>query len=48
MCLICVNLNCTNFFSIIIPIWNAITLHVPHFLCPSEFKSLLVNNIARF
>ncbi|EFP12819.1 hypothetical protein CRE_05102 [Caenorhabditis remanei] len=48
MSLICINSNCSNFFSTVIPIWNALTINVPHFLCPSEFNSLLVNNIARF
>ncbi|EFP10608.1 hypothetical protein CRE_01166 [Caenorhabditis remanei] len=48
MSLICINPNCSNFFSTVIPIWNALTINVPHFLCPSEFNSLLVNNIARF
>ncbi|EFP08135.1 hypothetical protein CRE_17291 [Caenorhabditis remanei] len=48
MSLICINPNCSNFFSTVVPIWNALTINVPHFLCPSEFNSLLVNNIARF
>ncbi|PIC41786.1 hypothetical protein B9Z55_009079 [Caenorhabditis nigoni] len=40
--------NTSDFFSSIIPIWNAITCHVNHFLLPSQFYSLINSNVSRF